>query len=87
MSHSLTMSFLDWVCLAKFHQFLVHNGSQLSQLPPEMPHESALFLQCHTLVITNFLFFVSSATGERVGGNLEGHGTAEFKDGHSYQVS
>jgi len=78
------MPFLDWVCLAKFHQFLVHNGSQLSHLSPEMPHESALFLQCHTYKLP---VFVSSATGERVGGNLEGHGTAEFKDGHSYQVS
>ena len=29
---------------------------------------------------------VFSSTGERVEGNLEGYGTVEFNDGHTYKV-
>ena len=30
--------------------------------------------------------YVFSSTGEKVEGNLEGYGTVEFNDGHTYKV-
>ena len=33
----------------------------------------------HALIIYSY-------TGNKVNGNLEGHGTVEFKDGHTYEV-